>query len=300
MSLFGPTKSQSQVLEDDSSERQMHGRDGGPAKFCKQLRGKPLPKRRFSYCTICCFKVRATWAGLHKLEGEGDSRQNRNIDNGLTTPCNGSIPNCHDPVIEDINFSDNTNWIMINSLRWTHNLFAINPFRGSVNFQSTDALVLSPKMAVWVLWLRLRLVGHLLINQQNKEWNEWMEKHYPTPVVSGLNTVHESAPECDARLVVEAIQKWNISELQMHQPWTPLWEKHEIYFQSMMVEGTKMNEKNSSNEEIELERIPTCIIEARSSSGLLDSMTDSAAAVAEFHNVSEETECSSPHTETQL
>ncbi|KAK7846171.1 hypothetical protein CFP56_008244 [Quercus suber] len=139
MSLFGPTKSQSQVLEDDSSERQMHGRDGGPAKFCKQLRGKPLPKRRF---------MRATWAGLHKLEGEGDSRcgmlrmqimsmtkfhsckcyqnqlhqrdiktilQNRNIDNGLTTPCNGSIPNCHDPVSDSF----------LPTAVWFHSLFLI-------------------------------------------------------------------------------------------------------------------------------------------------------------------------------
>ena len=32
----------------------------------------------------------------------------------------------------------------------------------------------------------------------------------------------------------------------------------------MMVEGTKMNEKNYSGEEIEIERIPTCMIEARS------------------------------------
>ena len=36
----------------------------------------------------------------------------------------------------------------------------------------------------------------------------------PTPVVSGLSTAHESAPECDAKLVVEAIQKWNIFQKQ--------------------------------------------------------------------------------------
>ena len=35
-----------------------------------------------------------------------------------------------------------------------------------------------------------------------------------TPVVSGLSIAHESAPECDARLVVEAIQKWNICQKQ--------------------------------------------------------------------------------------
>ena len=32
-------------------------------------------------------------------------------------------------------------------------------------------------------------------------------------------------------------------------------------------------------------------LSCRSSSGLLDSMTDSAAVVAEFHNASKETEC---------
>ena len=35
-------------------------------------------------------------------------------------------------------------------------------------------------------------------------------------------------------------------------------------------------------------------LSCRGSSGSLDSMTDSAAAVAEFHNASEETECSGP------
>nr|POF06312.1 hypothetical protein CFP56_51591 [Quercus suber] len=36
------------------------------------------------------------------------------------------------------------------------------------------------------------------------------------------------------------------AELHMHQPWTLLWAKHEMYFQTMMVEGSKMNEENSS------------------------------------------------------
>jgi hypothetical protein len=36
----------------------------------------------------------------------------------------------------------------------------------------------------------------------------------PTVLVSGLNTAPDSAPECDARLVVEAIQKWNICQKQ--------------------------------------------------------------------------------------
>uniref|UniRef100_A0A5B7B4D3 Putative autophagy-related protein 18f isoform X1 n=1 Tax=Davidia involucrata TaxID=16924 RepID=A0A5B7B4D3_DAVIN len=145
--------------------------------------------------------------------------------------------------------------------------------------------------------------------------------------VSGLTTAYESAPECDARLVVEAIQKWNIcqkqnrrerednidiygengnsdsskifpegitkengvysetrgtftkakispeerhhmyiseAELQMHQTRTPLWAKSEIYFQSMIIDGIKTDEEGALGGEIEIERIPTRIIEARS------------------------------------
>nr|POF06306.1 hypothetical protein CFP56_51587 [Quercus suber] len=61
---------------------------------------------------------------------------------------------------------------MINSSRGTHNLFVINPFRGSVKFQSADALVLQPKIAFWVLWLSPRLVGHL-INRIRNGTNVW-------------------------------------------------------------------------------------------------------------------------------
>ncbi|KAA8526937.1 hypothetical protein F0562_008834 [Nyssa sinensis] len=145
--------------------------------------------------------------------------------------------------------------------------------------------------------------------------------------VSGFTSAYESAPECDARLVVEAIQKWNIcqkqnrrerednidiygengnsdsskifpegiakensvypdtrgtfskakispeerhhmyiseAELQMHQTRVPLWVKSEVYFQSMMIDGIKMDEEGSVGGEIEIERIPTCMIEARS------------------------------------
>ena len=175
----------------------------------------------------------------------------------------------------DINLSDNNNWIMINASRGTHNLFAIDPFRGSVNFQSADALVLQPKMAFWVLWLSPRLVGHLINRIRNGtngrkgtvsraaadatgrmsslsgaiassfhncrgnalivDCSSSKANYYllvfppscmvlyalqtstcldPTPVMSGLSTAHESAPECDARLIVEAIQKWNICQKQ--------------------------------------------------------------------------------------
>ncbi|XVF34089.1 hypothetical protein REPUB_Repub18cG0027200 [Reevesia pubescens] len=42
-------------------------------------------------------------------------------------------------VIQDISFSDDSNWIMISSSRGTSHLFAINPMGGSVTFQSGDA-----------------------------------------------------------------------------------------------------------------------------------------------------------------
>ncbi|KAM4103014.1 hypothetical protein ACJW30_06G047100 [Castanea mollissima] len=385
-------------------------------------------------------------------------------------------------VIQDISFSDDSNWIMISSSRGTNHLFAINPLGGSVNFQSADASFTLKNSSLGVMtkpavrWppsqqslcaagppVTLSVVSrirngtngwkgtvsgaaaaatgrmsslsgaiassfhncrsnalfvdcssskakyHLLVFSPSGCMVQYVLRTStcldPTPVVSGLSTGHESAPECDARLVVEAIQKWNIcqkqnrrerednidiygengnsdsnkiypeglkkgnsiypeaggvfmkakitpeekhhfyiseAELQMHQPRIPLWAKHEIYFQSMLVEGTKMNEENASRGEIEIERIPTRMIEARSkdlvpvfdylqtpkiqqtrnpvldcntngrlqhqrsgvsendrlscrgSSGSLDSMTDSAAAVAEFHSASEETECNGP------
>ncbi|XP_022716961.1 autophagy-related protein 18f-like [Durio zibethinus] len=147
-----------------------------------------------------------------------------------------------------------------------------------------------------------------------------------TPVVSGLNTAYESTAECDGRLFVEAMQKWNIcqkhtrrerednidiygdngtsdnskvypeeikkgtmypnpsdtidkananpeekrnlyiseAELQMHQARAPLWAKPEIYFQSMVMDGIKIAEENGFEGEIEIERFPTRMIEARS------------------------------------
>ncbi|TKY48984.1 Autophagy-related protein 18f [Spatholobus suberectus] len=145
-------------------------------------------------------------------------------------------------------------------------------------------------------------------------------------VVSGLAPAYESMPQADARLVVEAIHKWNIcqshsrrerednvdiygengisevnkiypeevgeniispkikngfmkvspsleeehhlyiseAELQMHEAQTPLWAKLEIYFHSMLNESIIMEEEAASGGEFEIERIPTCMIEARS------------------------------------
>ncbi|GAV60852.1 WD40 domain-containing protein/BCAS3 domain-containing protein [Cephalotus follicularis] len=394
-------------------------------------------------------------------------------------------------VIQDISFSDDSNWIMISSSRGTSHLFAINPLGGSVNFQSADAsftsknngLVVMTKPAVrWPPNLGLQMPNqHSLcapgppvtlsvvsrIRNGNNGWrgtvsgaaaaatgrmsslsgaiassfhnckgnNDLLTNSNPlktkyhllffstsgcmiqyalrisagldsAPVVSGLSAVYDSAPECDTRLVIEAIQKWNIcqkqnrrerednidiygengnsdcnkiypaegmkngngiypegsvtvakakmspeekhhlyiseAELQVYQSKVPLWAKPEIYFQSMMHKGVIMDDENKLEGEIEVERVPTRMIEARSkdlvpiferlpnpklqqaripavdsngsgqllhqryglsengsvsrrcSSGSLDSMSDSGATVAEFHNGVEETGRDSP------
>ncbi|KAL3503435.1 hypothetical protein ACH5RR_037884 [Cinchona calisaya] len=144
----------------------------------------------------------------------------------------------------------------------------------------------------------------------------------------GLGMGYESCLETDARLVVEAIRKWNIcqkqnrkereehidiygdngnsdsskvfpegirkkkcvyseardavttdkmdseeryhlyisaAELQMHQRRVPLWTKAEIYFQTMTTDCIKMGEEKSNFEgEIEIEKIPSHMIEVSS------------------------------------
>ncbi|KAG2682139.1 hypothetical protein I3760_11G177800 [Carya illinoinensis] len=385
-------------------------------------------------------------------------------------------------VIQDITFSDDSNWIMISSSRGTSHLFTINPLGGSVNFQSADASLTIKNSSLGVMtnpsvrWppnqqslfaagppVTLSVVSrirngnngwrgtvsgaaaaatgrmsslsgaiassfhncrgnalyvdcssskskyHLLVFSPSGCMTQYVLRTStcldPTANVSGLTTGPELAPECDARLVIEAIQKWNIcqkhnrrerednidiygengnsdsnkiyskgvrkgnsiypeaggtfakakispeekhhfyiseAELQMHQPRAPLWAKPKIYFQLMMVEGPKRDDENASGGEIEIERIPTCVIEARSkglvpvfdylstpkiqqtrnpalecnlngrlqqqrsgllangrfshrsSSGSLDSVTDSSASLAEFHNGIEETESDGP------
>ncbi|CAK9176262.1 unnamed protein product [Ilex paraguariensis] len=144
------------------------------------------------------------------------------------------------------------------------------------------------------------------------------------PAVPVLSAAYESDLECDTRLVIEGIQKWNIcpkqnrrerednidiygengntdsskvfpegtkkenrvypvamaekkispeekqhmyiseAELQMHQAWIPLWAKPKMYFQSLVTDGIKVGEEDASGGEIEIERIPTRMIEARS------------------------------------
>ncbi|BBH01913.1 homolog of yeast autophagy 18 F [Prunus dulcis] len=372
-------------------------------------------------------------------------------------------------IIQDISFSDDSNWIMVSSSRGTSHLFAINPWGGSVNLPTADAGFTTKNTGLGVTTKSaVRWPGVQMPNQQslcsagppvtlsvvsrirngNNSWrgtvsgaaaaatgkmsslsgavaasfhNSKGNTHYvdcsslkakyhllvfspsgsmiqyalrisngpDSTAVTGLNTAYESGLEGDARLAVEAIQKWNIcqkqnrreredttdiygengnldnnkiypegkkkgntiypeawstitkakispeekhqlyiseAELQMHETQSPVWAKPE----SMIVEGVKMDDETASGGEIEIERIPTRMIEARSkdlvpvfdylqtprfqqtrvaaidsnvsgisengrlscrsSSGSLDTMTDSGAGVAELSNGTEETE----------
>lgn len=145
--------------------------------------------------------------------------------------------------------------------------------------------------------------------------------------LNGVGMVYESGPESDARVIVEPIRRWNVSnkqnrkereenidiygengnsesskvfpegmekkkstcadarvtvvkdktafderhhmyiseaELQMHAPWIPLWAKAEMYFQSLLAGGINMDAVGPVGGEIEIERIPVRMIEARS------------------------------------
>lgn len=149
----------------------------------------------------------------------------------------------------------------------------------------------------------------------------------PISTLAEVGNAYESAVDCDGRMVVEAIQKWNIcqkhtrrerednfdiygengsadskkiypegiikescnsvvgidaaakmgisseekhhfyiseAELQMHQAQIPSWAKPGIIFQVMLAEDVSSYEENASEGEIEIEKISTHVIEARS------------------------------------
>ncbi|KAK4803797.1 hypothetical protein SAY86_003614 [Trapa natans] len=54
------------------------------------------------------------------------------------------------------------------------------------------------------------------------------------------------------------------AELQMHPLQVPLWAKTGIYFQPMSVEGINLDVENTLGGEVQIERIPTCTVEANS------------------------------------
>ncbi|GFZ12470.1 autophagy 18 F-like protein [Actinidia rufa] len=286
-------------------------------------------------------------------------------------------------VIQDISFSDDSNWIMISSSRGTSHLFAISASGESVAFQSPDACFTGKNSGSGVMtkpavrWPPNS--GPQMLNQQNfcasgppvtlsvvsrirsgnNGWRSTVSGAAATatgrtnslsgaiasafhnckgnnlhagtsslkalyhllvfspsgcviqyalraspglesvPVVAGLGS-YDSAPENDAR---------NRKDPEMHEARIPLWAKPEIYFQSMIIDGVQIDGEATSGGEIEIERIPTRMIEARSkdlvpifeylqtprfqqtrsSSGSLNSMTDGGAAVPELHGRIEET-----------
>ncbi|XP_009358092.2 autophagy-related protein 18f [Pyrus x bretschneideri] len=310
-------------------------------------------------------------------------------------------------IIQDISFSDDSNWIMVSSSRGTSHLFAINPWGGSVNLPTADAGFTTKSTGLGVTTRSsVRWPGLQTPNQQslcsagppvtlsvvsrirngNNSWrgtvtgaaaaatgkmsslsgavassfhnckgNAYYLDHNSSKAkyhllvfspsgsmiqyalrisngldltaVAGLNTAYESGQEGDTKLVVEAIRKWNVcqkqnrrerddtsdiygenvnfdnnkiypegkkkgntiypeacitfpkakisseekhqlyiseAELQMHEARSPVWAKPELNFQSMIMEGVKMDDETASGGEIEIERIPTCMIEARS------------------------------------
>ncbi|PON61475.1 Breast carcinoma amplified sequence [Parasponia andersonii] len=312
-------------------------------------------------------------------------------------------------VIQDISFSDDSNWIMISSSRGTNHLFAINPL-GSVNLPVVDPTfpgrnsglgAMNRSASSWPPNTGLQIPNQQSLSAAGtpvtlaavsriKNGHSWRgtvsgaaaaatgrmsslsgavassfhnckgkalhmdysslkAKHhllvfspsgcmiqYALRISTGFdamiaisrsNGAHESGQEHDARLQVEAIQKWNIcqkqnrrereenmdiygdtgiteskkiypegamggntisheargpvtkgkitpeekhhlyiseAELQMHEAWSPLWAKPEIYFQSMVMEGFDMDKEIALGGEVEIERILTRTIEARS------------------------------------
>ncbi|KAL1184924.1 hypothetical protein V6Z11_A01G079100 [Gossypium hirsutum] len=225
---------------------------------------------------------------------------------GSSSACNAPASYAHlyrlqrgitNAVIQDISFSDDSNWIMISSSRGTSHLFAINPMGGSVSSQSGDADFAHKNSIVGVMtkpqvpWLpnlgvqtptqtslcasgppvTLSVVSR--IKNGNNGWRDTVSgaaaaatgrmsplsgaiassfhncknnkflfsesssskaKYHllvfspsgcmiqyalrlaaeddSTPIVTGLNTTHESTADSDGRLVVDAIQKWNICQ----------------------------------------------------------------------------------------
>ncbi|KAL4201538.1 hypothetical protein AMTRI_Chr02g259110 [Amborella trichopoda] len=67
------------------------------------------------------------------------------------------------------------------------------------------------------------------------------------------------------------------AELQMHHAQTPIWVRPEMYFQVFLMDNVRMEKLNDLYEEIEIERVPTRTIEARSKDlvPVIDSLPDS-------------------------
>ncbi|KAK8329466.1 hypothetical protein V6Z12_A11G322000 [Gossypium hirsutum] len=153
-------------------------------------------------------------------------------------------------VIQDISFSDDSNWIMISSSRGTSHLFAINSMGGSVSFQSADAGFAPRSSSLGVMtkpqvhWppnigaqtptqssfcasgppVTLSVVSR--IRNGNNGWRGTVSGAAAAAtgrmgslsgaIASSFHNckAYESTTESDGRLVVEAMQKWNICQKQ--------------------------------------------------------------------------------------
>ncbi|MQL89949.1 hypothetical protein Taro_022533 [Colocasia esculenta] len=92
-------------------------------------------------------------------------------------------------------------------------------------------------------------------------------KHLQKGIKKGTS-IHPTDSSAVATPTVSAEEKCHLYisevELHTHASKVPLWAKSEIYFQIMLGDNIKMGTGVLSHGEMEVERIPTCTIEARS------------------------------------
>ncbi|KAI9083092.1 hypothetical protein K1719_034996 [Acacia pycnantha] len=246
-------------------------------------------------------------------------------------------------VIQDISFSDDSNWIMVSSSRGTSHLFAINPLGGSVNIQSYDASLTSkngglgvmtdptvrwppnsslkiPKQqslcaagppvtlsvvcrirngnngwrstvsgaaaaatgrtsfqsgviassfcngkgsALYVDGNLIRTKYHLLVFSSAGSMIQYAlgKSMGQDSVVSGLTQAHESALEVDSRLVVEAIQKWNICQRHTRRERE---DNVDIYGENGTLDSNKIYPVEMKDENINKSKLENVIMKVNS------------------------------------
>nr|GMC76575.1 autophagy-related protein 18F-like [Ipomoea batatas] len=96
--------------------------------------------------------------------------------------------------------------------------------------------------------------------------NSDSSKIFPEGMRRENGKYHETIDKVKGKVSSEERQHMYISEaeLHMHQPVTPLWARPEIYFQSILFNDISMDADGACGGEIEIERIPTRTVEARS------------------------------------
>lgn len=93
-----------------------------------------------------------------------------------------------------------------------------------------------------------------------------ISKIFPERMRRENGSYHETIDKVKGKVNSEERQHMYISEaeLHMHQPVTPLWARPEIHFQSILFDDISMDANGACGGEIEIERVPTRIVEARS------------------------------------